>query len=88
MYLLIFKKLGIPIIPVKAPSGEIGGSLSHEFHMIVDSGESEIFFSEDLLEKNLFEIDDSDLLKIKSYTSDFENMEVEKDKLIKKKVLN
>ena len=88
MYLLIFKKLGIPIIPVRAPSGEIGGSLSHEFHMIVDSGESEIFFSDDLLKKNLFDISDSELLNIRSFTSDFEKIEVEKDKLIKKKVLN
>ena len=85
MYLLIFKKLGIPIIPVKAPSGEIGGSLSHEFHLIVDTGESEILFSEDLLKNDLLELDDLELVNIKSYTSDFEKMDVEKDKLIKKK---
>ena len=65
MYLFIFKKLGIPIIPVRAPSGEIGGSLSHEFHMIVDSGESEIFFSDDLLKK-FIDISDSELMNIKS----------------------
>ena len=85
MYLLIFKKLGIPIIPVRAPSGEIGGSLSHEFHMIVDSGESEICFSDELLKKNLLDISDSELVNIRSYTSDFEKIEVGKDKLIKKK---
>lgn len=85
MYLLIFRKLGIPIIPVKAHSGEIGGSLSHEFHLIVDSGESEIFFSEELLEKNLLDLDDLELINIKSFTSDFENIDVGKEKLIKKK---
>jgi prolyl-tRNA synthetase len=85
MYLLIFRKLGIPIIPVKAPSGEIGGSLSHEFHLIVDSGESEIYFSEELLENNLLDLEDSELINIKSYTSDFDNLNIEKDKLIKKK---
>lgn len=88
MYLLIFRKLGIPIIPVKAPSGEIGGSLSHEFHLIVDSGESEIYFSEELLENNLLDLEDSELINIKSYTSDFDNLNIEKDKLIKKKVLS
>ena len=36
----IFEKLNIPVIPVRAPSGEIGGNLSHEFHLIVESGES------------------------------------------------
>jgi len=85
MYLLIFRKLGIPIIPVKAPSGEIGGSLSHEFHLIVDSGESEIYFSEELLENNLLDLQDSELINIKSYTSDFDDLNIEKDKLIKKK---
>ena len=85
MYLLIFKKLGIPIIPVRAPSGEIGGSLSHEFHMIVDTGESEILFSEDLLKSDLLNLDDLELVNIKSYTSDFEKINVEKNKLVKKK---
>ena len=85
MYLLIFRELGIPIIPVKAPSGEIGGSLSHEFHLIVDSGESEIYFSEELLENNLLDLEDSELINIRSYTSDFDNLNIEKDKLIKKK---
>ena len=85
MYLLIFRELGIPIIPVKAPSGEIGGSLSHEFHLIVDSGESEIYFSEELLENNLLDLEDSELINIRSYTSDFDNLNIEKDKLNKKK---
>ena len=44
LYLNIFNKLGLEIIPVKALSGEIGGDLSHEFHVICESGESEIYF--------------------------------------------
>ena len=32
LYLKIFKKMGISVVPVRAPSGEIGGNLSHEFH--------------------------------------------------------
>ena len=42
LYLNIFKNLGINIIPVKALSGEIGGDLSHEFHLISSAGESDI----------------------------------------------
>ncbi len=42
LYLDIFKNLGVDIIPVKALSGEIGGDLSHEFHLISKGGESEI----------------------------------------------
>ena len=45
------------------------------------------FFSEDLLKRNLLDFSDSEIMNIKSYTSDFEKMEVGKDKLIKK-VLN
>ena len=29
----------ISVVPVRAPSGEIGGNLSHEFHFLVESGE-------------------------------------------------
>ena len=46
LYLKIFKELGIKVILVRAPTGEIGGNLSHEFHMIVESGESEIYVDE------------------------------------------
>ena len=42
LYLDIFKKLGINIVPVRALSGEIGGDLSHEFHLKCKTGESEI----------------------------------------------
>jgi prolyl-tRNA synthetase len=43
-YLRIFKALGLSAIPVNANSGAIGGSLSHEFHIVADTGESEIFY--------------------------------------------
>jgi len=43
-YLRIFKALGMSAIPVNANSGAIGGNLSHEFHIVADTGESEIFY--------------------------------------------
>ena len=43
-YIKIFKKLGLNTIPARAPSGPIGGDLTHEFHVISDEGESEIFY--------------------------------------------
>lgn len=43
-YLHIFKDLGINAIPVRASTGPIGGDLSHEFHIIADTGESQIFY--------------------------------------------
>ncbi len=46
LYLKIFAKIGINVLPVKALSGEIGGDVSHEFHLICDTGESNIFFEQ------------------------------------------
>ena len=43
-YETIFKKLELNFRKVKATSGEIGGSISHEFHVIAESGEDEIAF--------------------------------------------
>ena len=44
-YCNIFDRLGLNYRPVIADSGSIGGSTSHEFHVLADSGEDEIVFS-------------------------------------------
>lgn len=44
-YCNIFERLGLDFRPVIADSGNIGGSTSHEFHVLADSGEDEIVFS-------------------------------------------
>lgn len=43
-YLRIFKRLGLTAIPVRAETGAIGGSLSHEFHILSKTGESDIYY--------------------------------------------
>ena len=43
-YESIFRKLELNFRKVKATSGEIGGSISHECHVIAESGEDEIAF--------------------------------------------
>ncbi len=43
-YLRTFAALGLKAVPVRAPTGPIGGDLSHEFHILADTGESEIFY--------------------------------------------
>jgi prolyl-tRNA synthetase len=47
-YLRIFARMGLTAIPMQADTGEIGGDLSHEFHIIANSGESEIYYEEGL----------------------------------------
>lgn len=45
-YCRIFERLGLGFRPVRADSGSIGGNLSHEFHVLADSGEDAIAFSD------------------------------------------
>ena len=42
-YLRTFSRFGLTAIPMKADSGPIGGDLSHEFIILADTGESEVF---------------------------------------------
>jgi prolyl-tRNA synthetase len=44
-YTRIFTRLGLDFRPVLADTGAIGGSGSHEFHVLADSGEDAIAFS-------------------------------------------
>lgn len=44
-YCNIFDRLGLHYRPVEADTGSIGGSHSHEFHVLADSGEDAIAFS-------------------------------------------
>tara|TARA_Y100000588_G_scaffold391170_1_gene499000 strand:+ start:4846 stop:6093 length:1248 start_codon:yes stop_codon:yes gene_type:complete len=46
-YDTIFTRLGLNYRKVRADSGEIGGSLSHEYHVLADSGEDEIGYCDD-----------------------------------------
>ncbi len=43
-YFKIFRKLGLKPIAVRADTGAIGGDLSHEFHILADTGESAIYY--------------------------------------------
>jgi len=44
-YSNIFNRLGLNFRPVVADTGSIGGAASHEFHVLADSGEDDIAFS-------------------------------------------
>ena len=42
-YLRTFARMGLTAIPMRADTGPIGGDLSHEFIILADTGESEVF---------------------------------------------
>src|SRR6202167_1460647 len=48
-YLRTFARMGLRSIPMVAESGPIGGNLSHEFIILADTGESEVFCHRDYL---------------------------------------
>ncbi|MDH4585081.1 proline--tRNA ligase [Pseudomonas sp. BN415] len=45
-YCNVFSRLGLDFRPVLADTGSIGGTGSHEFHVLADSGEDDIAFSD------------------------------------------
>ena len=45
-YCNVFTRLGLKFRPVEADNGSIGGAGSHEFHVLAESGEDDIVFSD------------------------------------------
>ncbi len=56
-YLRTFSRLGLSAIPMRADTGPIGGDLSHEFIILAETGESEVFCHRDYLEMSVPEAD-------------------------------
>jgi prolyl-tRNA synthetase len=68
-YLRTFARLGLQAVPVKAPTGPIGGDLSHEFHILADTGESAVFYDaalEDISREELLSADAATIAKLTS----------------------
>lgn len=74
-YLRTFAALGLKAVPVRAPTGPIGGDLSHEFHVLADTGESAIYYDAVLED---ISIDDPDAVAKLSATYAMEEEEHEK----------
>jgi prolyl-tRNA synthetase len=49
-YLRTFNRMGLKAIPMRADTGPIGGNLSHEFIILAETGESEVFCHRDYLD--------------------------------------
>ncbi len=52
-YLRTFERMGLKAVPMKADTGPIGGDYSHEFLILADTGESEVFLDRAVLELSL-----------------------------------
>lgn len=49
-YLNTFARMGLKAVPMRADTGPIGGDLSHEFIILAETGESQVFCHADLVE--------------------------------------
>ncbi len=72
-YLKTFARMGLQAVPMRAETGPIGGSDSHEFLILAQTGESEVFFDKSFhgMDWANFEIDYDNVDAVASLVSDF-----------------
>jgi len=56
-YLRTFARMGLKAIPMRADTGPIGGDLSHEFIILADTGESQVYCDSAWLETDVLSTD-------------------------------
>jgi prolyl-tRNA synthetase len=56
-YLRLYARMGLKAIPMAADTGPIGGDMSHEFIILAETGESQVWCHSDLLELDLLNAD-------------------------------
>ncbi|MCW9046060.1 MAG: proline--tRNA ligase, partial [Alphaproteobacteria bacterium] len=56
-YLKTFQRMGLKAIPMAADTGPIGGDMSHEFLILADTGESQVFCHKNYLDLEIPEGD-------------------------------
>ncbi len=56
-YLRTYARMGLKAVPMAADTGPIGGDLSHEFIILAETGESQVWCHQDLLNWDLTKVD-------------------------------
>ena len=72
-YLRTYERMGLTAIPMRAASGPIGGDNTHEFLVLADTGESEVYYDTAVTDLRLGErqIDYDDRAAVKAVCSEF-----------------
>ena len=86
-YLKTFYRLDLRAIPMAADTGPIGGDLSHEFVILAETGESDIYADKNIFEidPNQYKFDDNSLQKMRE---DFSKIHAVTDEKYKKEEFN
>jgi len=72
-YLKTFERMDLKAIPMAADTGPIGGDLSHEFVILADTGESQIYADKNILDIKIdkFNLDEKSLTSMRNEFSNF-----------------
>jgi prolyl-tRNA synthetase len=72
-YLRTFARMGLKAVPMRAETGPIGGKDSHEFLILAETGESQVFFDRDFYDMDwtAFDIDYDDTAAVAKVVEDF-----------------
>jgi prolyl-tRNA synthetase len=72
-YLRTYERMGLQAIPMRADSGPIGGDDSHEFLVLADTGESEVFYDSDITDLKFGEreVDFDDVAQCQAVLEEF-----------------
>ncbi len=72
-YLRTYQRMGLTAIPMQADTGPIGGDMSHEFLILAETGESEVFFDRSYLDMDWqnADIDQNDVAALQSAIDGF-----------------
>ena len=83
-YIKTFNRIGLKAIPMAADTGPIGGDLSHEFIILAETGESQIYADKKILEidSNKYELSEKSLNKMRE---DFSSIYAVTDEKFKEK---
>jgi prolyl-tRNA synthetase len=75
-YLRTFARMGMKAIPMEAETGPIGGNLSHEFIILADTGESQVYCDRDFVDYDVLgkEIPYNDAVAVEGVVSHFTSL--------------
>jgi prolyl-tRNA synthetase len=65
-YLRTFARMGLRAIPVAADPGAIGGNMSHEFQILAETGESQVYYDSAFDDVDVSNANSATLAKLKS----------------------
>ncbi|MDF1871455.1 proline--tRNA ligase [Vannielia sp.] len=75
-YLRTYERMGLTAIPMRADSGPIGGDDTHEFLVLAETGESDVFFDAGVTDLKLGdrEVDYDDVAQVKGICDEFTSL--------------